>query len=56
MDIAGGEEQYAAMTNWMSDNAPQEINDAFNRLVQEGDVGELEGIIKAMYSHYKLNS
>ena len=56
MDLTGSETEYAAMTSWMSDNAPQEINDAFNRLLQDGNVEELESVIKAMHNHYKLNS
>ena len=56
MDITGSEQEYQQMTAWLSNNVPEEINQSFNRLLQEGDVEVLEAIITKMYNYYRTNS
>lgn len=49
--IAGGEENYNAMTNWMAESLDQSELDAFNSAV-EGDAGVARMAIKGMYAQF----
>ena len=51
MNLAGGEETYGAMTEWMSESLDQEDIDAFNEAV-EGSNAVARMAIKGMYSQY----
>lgn len=52
-DMVGGEEAYAAMTEWASENLPSDEIDAFNATMETGDPALSRFAIQGMYARYR---
>lgn len=52
-DIVGGEEAYAQMTAWASDNLPSDEIDAFNATMETGDPALSRFAIQGMFARYR---
>lgn len=51
-DVAGGDDAYFEMMEWMSDNIPEQMINSYNRLLSEGNVVELEEVLNKMTTYY----
>ena len=51
--LAGGEDQYAAMTEWAADNFSEAEIDAFNDAVNSGDWNTIQFAIKGLAAQYR---
>lgn len=50
---AGGEEQYAAMSQWAAANVEKETLDAYNEAMNSGDIGRIQFSVKMMRKLYE---
>tara|TARA_B100001778_G_scaffold147978_1_gene121712 strand:+ start:4042 stop:4824 length:783 start_codon:yes stop_codon:yes gene_type:complete len=50
--IAGGEEAYGNLTNWADQNMPREYVDAFNNLVEEGNLEMVQLAVAGLQSQF----
>ena len=53
MDVAGGEEQYAALTTWAQNNIPEEHVDAYNSIMENGDTATIKLAIAGLKARYE---
>jgi hypothetical protein len=53
MDVAGGEEQYAALTVWAQNNLPEEHVDAYNSIMEQGDTATIKMAIAGLKARYE---
>lgn len=53
MEVAGGEEQYAALTTWAQNNIPVEHIDAYNSIMEQGDTATIKLAIAGLKARYE---
>jgi hypothetical protein len=51
--LTGGEEQYAGMINWASENLPEHEIDAFNATMNTQDKNMIELAVQGMFARYR---
>ena len=51
--LTGGEEQYASMVNWASQNLPEHEIDAFNATMNTQDKNMIELAVQGMFARYR---
>jgi hypothetical protein len=56
MDVAGGEEQYAALTAWAQNNIPEEHVDAYNSIMENGDTATIKLAIAGLKARYEQSN
>ena len=54
--IAGGEEAYSNLTNWADQNMPREYVDAFNDLVESGNLQMVQLAVAGLQSQFVANN
>jgi hypothetical protein len=52
----GGESQYDSIMEWSAENLPQEYSDAFNNVVERGNVLEIQMALAGLQQQYELNN
>ena len=52
----GGESQYDSIMEWYAENLPQESSDAFNNVVERGNVLEIQMSLAGLQQQYELNN
>lgn len=52
----GGDDQYNSIMEWSSENLPQEYSDAFNNVVERGNVLEIQMALAGLQQQYELNN
>lgn len=53
MEVAGGEEQYQALTAWAQTNIPVEEVDAYNAIMEQGDTSTIKMAIAGLKARYE---
>ena len=52
----GGEDQYSAIMEWTAENLPQDYTDAFNNVVERGNVYEIQMALAGLQQQYEMNN
>jgi phage gpG-like protein len=52
MGLVGGEEQYAAMTDWAAEALPEDEIDAFNKIMDGGDMNTIKMAVQGLQARY----
>lgn len=53
MDIVGGRQDYAAMTNWAANNLRADEIDSFNNAVNSGDMNQVYLAVEGLHARYR---
>lgn len=53
MSIAGGEKQYESMTSWAAENMPEAEIDAFNEIMDSGNLNTIRLAVQGLKSRYE---
>lgn len=52
MNLVGGEGQYAAMTEWAAEALPEDEIDAFNKIMDGGDMNTIKMAVQGLQARY----
>ena len=53
MEVAGGEQEYAALVTWAQNNIPEEHVDAYNAIMENGDTATIKMAIAGLKARYE---
>jgi hypothetical protein len=52
MSLVGGEDQYEAMTSWAAENLPEDEVDAFNQIMDSGNLSTIKVAVQGLWARY----
>lgn len=52
MNLVGGEDQYTAMTEWAAEALPEDEIDAFNKIMDGGDMNTIKMAVQGLQARY----
>lgn len=56
MQVAGGQEQYQAMIDWAGNNFPDEEIDAFNSIIESGNMNAVKMAVAGLKARYEQSN
>ena len=56
MGYAGGEESYTQIQNWAAENLPEDEIDAFNGIIESGNMSSIKMAIQGLKSRYEQSN
>ena len=52
MGLVGGDTQYSAMTDWAGENLPEDEVDAFNQIMDSGNMNTIKMAVQGLWARY----
>jgi hypothetical protein len=52
MGLVGGESQYESMTSWAAENLPEDEVDAFNQIMDSGNLSTIKVAVQGLWARY----